>query len=55
MTSGLDKWCACGGGKGRGDSISLLVVIDLSVPLSPDLEWSEHATLTAHVSESTLA
>lgn len=34
--------------------MSLLVDIDLSVPLSPHFEGSEHATLTAHVTESSL-
>jgi hypothetical protein len=34
--------------------VSLLVDVDTSVPLSPDLEGSKHATLTAHVTESSL-
>jgi hypothetical protein len=34
--------------------VSVLVDVGLSVPSSPDLKGSEHATLTAHVTESTL-
>jgi len=34
--------------------VSLLVDIDSLVPLSPDLERSEHSTLTAHVTEGSL-
>jgi len=35
--------------------VSLLGEVDLSVPFSPGLEGSEHATLAAHVTEGTLA
>jgi hypothetical protein len=35
--------------------VSLLGEVDLSVPLSPGLERGKHATLAAHVTESTLA
>jgi hypothetical protein len=35
--------------------VSLLGEVDLSVPLSPGLEGSEHATLAAHVTEGALA
>jgi len=35
--------------------VSLLGEVDLSVPLSPGLEWGEHATLAAHVTEGTLS
>ena len=35
--------------------MSLLVQVDLSVPFSEDLEGSEHSTLAALVTESTLA
>lgn len=35
--------------------MSVLVDVGLSVPSSPDLKWSEHATLAAHVTESTLS
>ena len=54
VTTGHDEGTTSGGSEGGGDGVSLLVEIDLSVPLSPDLERSEHATLTAHVTESTL-
>ena len=33
---------------------SLLALVDLDVPLAPDLGGSEHATRTAHVTESSL-
>lgn len=55
VTTGHDEGSACGGGESGGNSVSLLVKIDFSLPLSPDLKGSEHATLTAHVTESTLA
>ena len=35
--------------------MSLLVEVDLSVPSSVGLEGSEHSTLSAHVTEGTLA
>jgi hypothetical protein len=35
--------------------VSVLVGVGLSVPSSPDLEGSEHVTLAAHVTESTLS
>jgi hypothetical protein len=35
--------------------VSLLVDVDLSVPLSVGLQGSEHSTLAAHVTEGTLA
>lgn len=34
---------------------SLLALVDLDVPLAPDLGRGEHATGTAHVTESSLA
>ena len=55
VSSSLNKWGACGGGKSGADGVSLLVEVNLSLPFSPDLEWGEHATLTALVTESTLA
>jgi len=55
VTSGQNEGSDGGGGKSRGDGVSLLVEVDLAVPLSPDLEGSEHATLTAHVTEGSLA
>lgn len=55
VASGHNERTASGGSEGRGDSVSLLVNVDLSLPLSPDLERGEHAALTAHVTEGTLA
>ena len=55
VATGHDKGTASGGGESRGNSVSLLVGVNLSLPLSPDLERSEHATLAAHVTEGTLA
>lgn len=43
------------GSNGRSGSVSLLVVVDLDVPLSPDLGRSKETTATAHVTESSLA
>lgn len=54
VTSGEDKRSNSGGSQSRGDGVSLLVDIDSLVPLSPDLERSEHSTLTAHVTEGSL-
>jgi len=54
VTSGEDKRGNGGSGQSRGDGVSLLVDIDSLVPLSPDLEGSEHSTLTAHVTEGSL-
>lgn len=55
VTTGHDEGTASSGGESGGNSVSFLVVVNLSLPLSPDLEGSEHATLAAHVTESTLA
>jgi len=44
-----------GSSKSRGNGVSVLVHVGLSVPPSPDLERGEHAALAAHVTESTLA
>lgn len=54
VASGHDKRTAGGGSEGGGDSVSLLVEVNLSVPFSLDLERGEHATFTAHVTEGTL-
>jgi len=54
VTSGKDKWSDSGSSQSGGNSVSLLVGVDLSVPLSPDLKWGKHATLTAHVTEGSL-
>jgi len=55
VTSGEDKGGNSGGSKSGGNSVSLLVKVDLSVPLSPDLKGGKHATLAAHVTESSLS
>lgn len=55
VTSGKNKWGNGGSSESRGDGVSLLVSLAGSVPLAPDLEWGEHATLTAHVTESSLS
>ena len=44
-----------GCGKGRGNGVSLLGDVALVVPLAPGLGGSEHASSTAHVSESSLS
>ena len=54
VASGLDERSTGSSGESRCNSISLLVEVDLSVPLSPDLEWGKHASLTAHVTEGGL-
>jgi hypothetical protein len=55
VTTGKNQRSAGGGSEGRGDGVSLLGGVDLSVPLSPGAEGGEHASLSAHVTESTLA
>jgi len=37
------------------DGVSLLLDVDLSVPSSPGLQWSEHSTLSTRVGEGTLS
>jgi len=54
VTSGHDQWSDSGGSKGGTDGMSSLGDIDSSVPFSPDLEWSEHSSLSAHVTEGSL-
>jgi len=54
VTTGEDKWGLEGGSEGGGDSVTFLGHVDLTVPSSPGLEWGEHATLSALVTESTL-
>ena len=54
VTSGENKRGNSGSSNGRSSSVSLLVVVDLDVPLSPGLGRSEHTTATAHVTESSL-
>jgi len=43
-----------GGGNGAGHSVSSLVDVTSFVPSPPGLEWSEHSTSSAHVTESGL-
>jgi len=43
------------GGDSAGDGVSSLVDVTLFVPSPPGLEWSEHPTTSAHVTESGLA
>jgi len=54
VTSGKDEGSDSGGSKSRGNSVSLLLKVDLSVPSSPGLKGSEHSSLSAHVTEGTL-
>jgi len=44
-----------GGGNSAGNGVSSLVDVTLLVPSPPGLEWSEHPTASAHVTESGLA
>lgn len=55
VTSGHYKRSNGRGSQSGGDGMSSLGEIDSSVPLSPDLEWSEHSGLSAHVTEGGLA
>lgn len=55
VSSGHYERDASRGSKGRGNCMSSLSDVDLSVPPSPDLERSEHSGFSAHVSESSLA
>jgi hypothetical protein len=54
VTSGHDEWGTSRSSEGRSDSMSSLGDVSLSVPFSPDLEWSEHTCLSAHITESGL-
>ena len=55
VTSGLNEGGDGGGGKSSSDGVSLLVLVNLSVPFSPGLERGEHARLSAHVTEGSLS
>lgn len=55
VSSGEDEGSTSGGSEASSDGVSLLVGVNLSVPLSPGSEGSEHATLSAHVTESGLS
>lgn len=54
VTSSHNKWGASGSGKSGGNGMSSLSDVGLCVPFSPDLKWSEHSSLSAHVTESSL-
>lgn len=54
VTTSEDKGREGGGGKGRDNSEAALVLVDLDVPFAPGLGRSEHASTTAHVTESSL-
>lgn len=55
MSSSQNKRGEGRGSQSRGEGISALVDIDLSVPLSPGLGGGEHSSSSAHVTESSLA
>lgn len=55
VAAGHNERSTGGGSKGRGNGVALLVKVHLAVPFAPDLERSEHATLTALVTECGLA
>jgi hypothetical protein len=54
VTTGEDQRWESRSGDGRGNGVSLLVLVDLDVPLPPGLGGSEHSTTSAHVTESGL-
>lgn len=55
MSSCHDKRSDSGGSKSSCDGMSSLGNVNLSVDCSPDLEWSEHSGLSAHVTECGLS
>jgi len=52
---GHDQGWHAGSGDSAGNGVSSLVDVTLLVPSPPGLEWSEHPTASAHVTESGLA
>jgi len=54
VSTGHDEGGDGRGGQGRGNSVPLLVHVDLAVPSSPDTGGSKHTSSTAHVSEGSL-
>lgn len=54
VTTGHHERRKGGGGNGGHSSETLLVEVDLDVPLAPDLGRGEHASTTAHVTEGGL-
>mmetsp|Transcript_25315 Transcript_25315/g.41564 ORF Transcript_25315/g.41564 Transcript_25315/m.41564 type:complete len:323 (+) Transcript_25315:1475-2443(+) len=55
VPTGHDKGWDGRCGQGRSNSITLLVDVDLLVPLAPGLGGSKHASSTTHVTEGTLS
>jgi hypothetical protein len=55
VAAGNNERSNSGSSEGGSNGVSLLVGVNLAVPLSPGLERGEHATLAAHVTESSLA
>jgi hypothetical protein len=54
VATGLEQGNGSGGSESRDDGVSLLALVDLDVPLAPDLGRGEHATGTTHVTEGSL-
>lgn len=54
VSTSHNKRSASRGGESGGNSVSSLVDVALSMPLSPDLERSEHSGLSSHVTEGSL-
>lgn len=55
MSSGLNEGNDGRGSDGSGNGVSLLSHVDSSVPSSPHLDRGEHSTLSALITEGTLA
>jgi len=55
VTSGQNEGSQSRSSQGSSDGMSLLLDVDLSVPSSPCLQWSEHSTFSTRVGESTLS
>jgi len=55
VTSGQNEGSQSRSSQGSSDGMSLLLDVDLSVPSSPCLQWSEHSTLSTRVGEGTLS
>jgi len=54
VSSSQNERSQSGSSQSSSDGVSLLFNVDLSVPSSPGLQWGEHSTLSARVSEGTL-
>jgi len=54
VTASLDESRDSRGSNSRSNGVTLLADVDKAVPFAIDLQGSEHATSTAHVSESSL-